>query len=236
MTTKLPTKSRGADGRRDILLRKRHFTVSSDTIKEFLDSQNFIDLLRARNEGAQNALFEYGRTKLLGINIDPSRGLFHEDAEDIVEEVCITFLKNGCLSYEKSKGPFSHYFARTITVAGHYYLRQRSRLKVVDNQGCEKLKDRLGIRDENLSGEPEGGDLGKYLDLLSEKNRAAIALLFVEELSVEVIADKLGISQAVVRMRIFRGIEDLKKKLKGLDPRELQRQPRATEQRNRSRP
>ncbi len=161
--------------------------------------------------------------------------MFHEDAEDIVEEVCTTFLKNGCRSYEKSKGPFTHYFARTVTVAGHYYLRQRSRLKVVYYEDFEKLKDRLVNSGENLSGEPEGGDLGKYLDLVSEKNRAALALWFGEELSVDVIAEKLGISQAAVRMRIFRGIEDLKKKLKGSDPRELQRQPRATEQRNRSR-
>jgi len=203
---------------------------------EFIDRDDFIDRLRAGDEAAQIALWEYGRTHLIAINISPDRGLHKEDAEDILQEVCVTVLKNGCPSYEKSKGPFTHYFARTVTVAGYYYLRQRSRrLKVAYNEDCEKLKDRLVISSENLSGEPEGGDLGKYLDLLSKKNRAAIALLFVEDLSVEVIADKLGISQAAVRMRIFRGIEDLKKKLEGSDPRELQRQPRATEQRNRSR-
>ena len=207
----------------------------SDYYEEILDREDFIDLFRAGNKDKQIALFEYGRTKLLGINIDPSRGLSREDSEDIVEEVCITFLKNGCRSYKKSKGPFTHYFARTVTVAGHYYLRQRSRLKVVYNEDFEKLKDRLVISGENLSGEPEGGDLGKYLDLVSEKNHAALALCFVEELSVHVIAEKLGVSQAAVRRRIFRGIEDLKKKLKGSDPRELQRQPRRTEQRNRSR-
>ena len=208
---------------------------NTDCYQEILDREDFIDLFRAGDEDKQNALFGYGRTKLLGINIDPSRGLFQEDSEDIVEEVCITLLKNGCRSYEKSKGPFTHYFARTVTVAGHYYLRQRSRLKVVYNEDFEKLKDRLVNSGENLSGEPEGGDLGKYLDLVSEKNRAALALWFGEGLSVELIAEKLGISQAVVRRRIFRGIEDLKKKLKGSNPRELQRQPRATEQRNRSR-
>jgi RNA polymerase sigma factor (sigma-70 family) len=161
--------------------------------------------------------------------------LSQEDSEDIVEEVCITFLRHGCRSYKKSKGPFTHYFARTVTVAGRYYIRQRSRLKVVYNEDCEKLNDRLVISGENLSGEPESGDLGKYLDLLSEKNRVALALRFVEELSVDVIAEKLGISQAAVRRRISRGIEDLKKRLKGSDPRELQRQPRRTEQRNRRR-
>jgi RNA polymerase sigma factor (sigma-70 family) len=191
--------------------------------KETLDRDDFIDRIRADDEKAQIALFEYGRTYLLGINIDPPRGLFREDSEDIVEEVCITILKNGCPSYKKSKGPFTHYFARTVTVAGRYYLRQRRR------------RQKAGYSRENISGEPEGGDLGKYLELLSEKNRAALALWFGEELSVDVIAGKLGISQPAVRMRIFRGIEDLKKKLKGSDPRELQRQPRATEQRNRSR-
>ncbi len=208
---------------------------NTDCYEEILDREDFIDLFRAGDEDAQIALFEYGRTNLLRINIKPSRGLFHEDAEDIVEEVCTTFLKNGCRSYKKSKGPFTHWFARTVTVAGYYYLRQRSRLKVVYNEDCEKLKDRLVTSGENLSGEPEGEDLGKYLDLLSEKNRAALALWFVEELSVDVIAEKLGISQAAVRGRIFRGIEDLKKKLKGSDPRELQRQPRRTKQRNRRR-
>src|SRR5258708_34076366 len=113
-------------------------------------------------------------------------------------EVCKTMIKKGCWSYEKSKGPFKHYFARTVTVRGHYYLRQRSRLKGGYNEDCEKLEDRLVISGENLSGEREGGDLGKYLNLLSEKNRVALALWFVEELSVEVIAEKLGISQAAV--------------------------------------
>lgn len=201
--------------------------------KEILDRDDFIDRFRAGDEDAQVALWEHARTKLLRINIKPSRGLFHEDAEDIVEEVCTTFLKSGCPSYNKRKGPFSHWFARTVTVAGYYYLRHRSRLKLVYNEDCEKPKDLLVSIVKNLSGKPEGGDLGKYLDLLSEKNRTALTLWFVEELSVEVIAEKLGISQSAVRKRISRGIEDLKTQLKGTDPRELQRQPGATEQQNR---
>lgn len=204
--------------------------------KEILDRDDFIDRLRARDQDARAALFEYGRTNLLPINIKPSRGLFHEDAEDIVEEVSTTFIKSGCPSYKKRRGPFSHYFARIVTVAGHYYQRQRSRLKLVYyDEDSETPRELFTRTIENLSGEPEDGDLGKYLNLTSEKNGVALTLWFVESKSVEIIAEELGITQSAVRKRISRGIDDLKTQLKGTDPREIQTHPGAIKQRKRRR-
>ncbi|MEQ1879240.1 MAG: sigma factor-like helix-turn-helix DNA-binding protein, partial [Bdellovibrionia bacterium] len=60
--------------------------------------------------------------------------------------------------------------------------------------------------------EASNDDLKKLLASLPEDFRRPIELLKLEELSVEEVAAKLGLSPSAVKMRIHRGFKLLKKK------------------------
>ena len=143
-------------------------------------------------------------------------------------------LKNGIQSYDKSRAPFSHYFAKIVKVAGSYYQRQRNRKNDASSNDCEESRQSVTMNSENISGRPGSGDLDRYLQPLSAKTRAAMVLRFDEDLSVDLIAERLGVTQAVVRMRISRGLQQLRTEMKGLDPRGPQRT-RRSRQRNQRR-
>ena len=198
--------------------------------KDFIDRDDFIDLFRSENEEAEIALWEYGCQHFVRINIHRSRGLSRADAEDIWSEVYTKFLKRKCRSYKKSKAPFKWWARKVVKRAGAYYLRsRRNELTLEHIENYDELKSRNYLYHENLGGEEESGGLDKYLDPLSEKIRVVLMLMFDEGLTVDLIAEKLDLTESAVRMRISRGLQKLRELLKGSDPRELQRRRRTTE-------
>ncbi len=137
-----------------------------------------------------------------------------EDAEDVVQETLrVTFSKLHKLQDPDSLGRWMRRVNRNIAL---YVLRKRrterkatKRLAEVKAGGAESEEDRpisdgWDIRDAVI----------RSVDALPDSLRAVVTLRYVEDLSYEEIAGRLGVSLATVKVRMFRAHELLQKRLR----------------------
>lgn len=189
---------------------------------ELIDREDFIDLFRAGNEEAEIALWDYGVRHYVRIN--RYLRLAGVDAYDVWMEVYLDFFETRCPTYDKSIIAFKWWARMVVKRAGWRRLREQKAFRCVSLEDCEELRSPVGTNCENESGESESEGLVKHaIKQLSETYQSVLLLRFDEELSNDLIAERLGITECAVAMRVSRGLQKLRQLLKGWRPRELHR-------------
>jgi RNA polymerase sigma-70 factor, ECF subfamily len=79
----------------------------------------------------------------------------------------------------------------------------------------QKLVDRIGAEPERMIAEPELDELGAHLATLPRQQRLAIALFYIDQLSITEVAEALGISAGAVKFHLHQGRERLRGTLLG---------------------
>ncbi|MCX7804499.1 MAG: RNA polymerase sigma factor, partial [Planctomycetota bacterium] len=137
-----------------------------------------------------------------------------EDAEDVVQETLrVTFAKLHKLQDPDSLGRWMRRVNRNIAL---YVLRKRRAERKATKRLAEvKAGEAEGGGDRPI---PDGWDIRdaviRSVDALPDTLRAVVTLRYVEDLSYEEIAGRLGVSLATVKIRMFRAHELLQKRLR----------------------
>lgn len=142
----------------------------------------------------------------------------HHDAEDAAQEVFLRLCQQGEAARLQIRDPRAWLAQVTWRVAV-----ARSRRHPVVNLDQEtldlalqQLRDRTPGSEQQVAGAEALAMVAALIDKLPEKERAALLLSSVEELSNSEIAAALKASEASVRGRIFRARQMLKQKLNGI--------------------
>ena len=188
---------------------------------EILDRDDFIDRFRAGDDDALIALWEYSVMHLF--RIIHYLQLPDLDAEDLLMKVYLDWCERKCPSYDKSKGPFKRWARVVVKRAGLNKLKERRLFRHVSLEEYKEIASPENLDCENISGERESEvPVKQAVEQLSETYRVPLSLRYYEGLPIDVIAEKLSITQPAVRVRISRGLQKLREILKGSKPRELQ--------------
>lgn len=142
------------------------------------------------------------------------------EADDLLQDVFV-LIQRLYTSFDRSKGSARHWilqmtYRRAISrrrylTSRHFYSNLAlddvaARLSGPDKPGgfADTLQERLGISEKDMEG---------IFQELSDDQRKALMLRFVEGYTLPEIAEKLGQSKANVKNHYFRGLEKLRKQL-----------------------
>lgn len=171
-------------------------------------------LISKGNHKAFTQLFDRYSRRVLGY----SRRILgrQEAAEEISQEVWMKVIK--AASNYNDEGKFSSWL---ITITRNSCLnRIQDRSEISDKHDAfdeGKMVDGAADLESTLLGKHETKSVKKAFDQLSELQRAAISLRWLEELSYEEIAVQLKTSVPSVKSLIFRARQNLQDILGGLD-------------------
>lgn len=124
------------------------------------------------------------------------------DAEDAVHDVFIKYMKT--LTVFRDEEHVKSWLIRVTCNVCHDVQRQRKHRNHVSLDELSQMPASTEGVDTDSMG------LQQMLAQVSEKNRAAIVLHYLEDYPVEKVADILGLSLSAVKMRLMRGREELK--------------------------
>ncbi|MDR3211707.1 MAG: RNA polymerase sigma factor [Planctomycetota bacterium] len=132
--------------------------------------------------------------------------------EELVQDVFVeAFLHLGDW---RGEAPFGHWLARIATFTGYRYWRRRERQKKeIPLEGEREELSAPPVEEETVRGNPEAAAilLHELLALLPASDRLLLSLVYQEELSTAEIALRLGLSRALVPMRVFKAKLKLKR-------------------------
>ncbi|PKR77554.1 RNA polymerase sigma factor SigW [Halalkalibacillus sediminis] len=141
----------------------------------------------------------------------------HHDAQEIAQETFFKAYKN-IHTFKKQK-KFSPWLYRIATNLAIDYMRKKKPISILDNE--IKGSEQLTMLDQIESNEPSpdqafekkatNEELQYHLLQLPEKYRAVIVLRYIQELSLQEIADILDLPLGTVKTQIHRGRDVLKK-------------------------
>lgn len=184
-------------------------------------SNDFFERYRAGNEEATITLWEYGKKHLIPFLC--SLGFSYADAQDIWYETHFTFFEGKCPTYDPSRAPFGAWLRTVVKNVARYELRKRKHFPHEPFDECEELLI------PKPSAQKEGGKSDLMLlverarEELGKTHEIVIGLRFDEGLPFGLIAETLRISESAARMRVSRGIQQLRLISKGLKSGELPR-------------
>lgn len=138
------------------------------------------------------------------------------EADDLLQDIFL-LIHRLCTTFDSSKGS-ARFWIRQLTyrraISRRRQLTSRQFYTRVDlNDMVEQLADpRVNISqfENSLDGIRGNRDLQKLFEELSENQRQALFLRFVEGYTIEEIAEKLGQSRANIKNHYFRGLEKLR--------------------------
>jgi RNA polymerase sigma-70 factor (ECF subfamily) len=140
----------------------------------------------------------------------------HHDAQDIAQATFVAAFR-GLHGYDRSR----RFRGWILGIARNLCCdalaeRPRERPVGIGLEELEGLDERTKARSKLHSGQEEDDKvLRSKLGLLPEDKRVVLALRYLEGLSREEIATKLGISIDAVAQRIYRGLKELRRLLPG---------------------
>jgi RNA polymerase sigma-70 factor (ECF subfamily) len=142
----------------------------------------------------------------------------HHDAEDVAQEVFLRLCQQDDAARNQIRDPRAWLAQVTWRVA---VARNRRRPVVNLDQGAldlalQQLRDTAPASEAQVAGAEALAMVEALIARLPEKERAALLLSSMEELSNSEIAAVLKASEASVRGRIFRARQMLKQKLNGI--------------------
>jgi RNA polymerase sigma-70 factor (ECF subfamily) len=109
----------------------------------------------------------------------------------------------------KAKAPFLHWLKKIGTRTGYRYWKERDRQKrflpLEDFDFAERS------RDEEIAPAEAAEILHALLDRLDKAERLVLTLMYFEDCSIKEIAQRMGWTQAAVKMRALRARKKIKK-------------------------
>lgn len=177
-------------------------------------------LLQARegNKEALRLLFEENKKKIFSLAYYYTKNA--EDAEDILQE---TFIK-ACrflnkFNFEDGAG-FSPWLYRIGINCSIDYLRRnrKGRGKTLEAESLENISSADADSDpEHIQRHKEIREkVDQVLNILSGQQRMVFVLRHYQELSTKEIAEYMNSSEGSVKKQLFRAVQTLKERLKGL--------------------
>jgi len=129
-----------------------------------------------------------------------------QDAADLTQDVFIR-----AYTYLWRYNPQKKFFTWLYTIALNIIKNHIKKNRQYKNARTQDLKERQYSKNQNSS---EAQDINIYLSGLDVQTRALIIMKYVQELSFEEIAQITGKSISAVKMRVYRGLESLREKIK----------------------
>ena len=134
----------------------------------------------------------------------------HHRAEDLVQDAFVRI--TGRFGHLRSRDAFGSYLNRTIVNLA----KDHGRRTHLERRELQKERAALARAEQpvmpDLAGRKEILDV---LVLLPYRQRAAVVLRYYQDLSEQQVADNLGCSLSAARSLITRGMETLRKQLRG---------------------
>lgn len=142
--------------------------------------------------------------------------LSKEDSEDIIQEVFIKAYENLYRLKNKEK-LYSWLFRITVNTMNTHFKRKKQYTSVDNNVLLNIQCDSKDTPEEILQVKEENIELLKRLSALSEEQKNAMVLKYVQGFSYKEVGEILGIKEETVKTKLFRA----KKKLHALNKNKL---------------
>ena len=138
------------------------------------------------------------------------------EADDLLQDIFL-LIHRLCTTFDSSKGSARFWILQMTyrrAISRRRYLTSRhfyNRLDL-DDAAAQFADPRAwtGQIEDSLDGRLGRGELQKIFEELSENQRQALLMRFVEGYTIEEIAEKLGQSRANIKNHYFRGMEKLR--------------------------
>lgn len=143
------------------------------------------------------------------------------EADDLLQDIFL-LIHRICTTFDSSKSSARFWILQMTyrrAISRRRYLTSRhfyNRLDL-DDVAAQFADPRawIGQIEDSLDGRLRTGELQKVFEELSDNQRQALLLRFVEGYTIEEIAEKLGQSRANIKNHYFRGLERLRKHVFG---------------------
>jgi len=192
--------------------------VYAQRVPAAVNEQTDDDLMRDLAHGQEDALGPlYGRYASLVFHL-ANQSLDRPAAEEIVQEVFLTIWR-GAGSFDPMQGSFRAWLLRLVHWKILNELRRRRRRpteqkdEASDEDRFQQLAD-LGPGPEERAWQNEHGKIvHSALDALPPKQRQAVAMAFLEDMTHEQVAQALDIPLGTAKTRIRTGLQVLRMQL-----------------------
>ena len=177
------------------------------------------ELVSEAQQGREQAFSELmGRYKERAIRMAYTQVGNYEDAKDVSQEAFVKTFR--ALGRFESKAKFSTWFYRILMNAANDFLRKR-RLKNFlvwkKNETMEtffeNVADTRSSPDESLQSRELGERMSRAVQKLPEKQRWIFTLRFLENLTLEQIAETTGLALGTVKASLHFAIQKFKKEM-----------------------
>jgi RNA polymerase sigma-70 factor, ECF subfamily len=167
--------------------------------------------LRALDESTLSKVFEYLLPRIRRLAIH--RGATESDADEVVSEVLLYLVRDPDRLAELASA--GHLMPYCFTIARNFLVHQawRTRKHTLSTVGLEELQiDQIAINDRSALQEKDLL-LEEALSALDEDSRKLIAMRYFEGRTTQEIAETLGLSATLVKVRLHRIVQRLRKTL-----------------------
>ena len=158
------------------------------------DQDAYAGIVERHNVAVQKQMRNFSR--------DP--GIIEELTQDVFVEAYVGLAKF------RGDAPFRHWLSRIATLTGykHWKKKDKDKKTVPLAEGMEPE-----AREPTETGNPEEAAklLFELLELLSADDRLAMTLMYLEHLSQDEIAERMGWTRVMVAVRIYRAKQKLRK-------------------------
>jgi RNA polymerase sigma-70 factor (sigma-E family) len=132
-------------------------------------------------------------------------------AEDLVQDAFVRLA--GRLVHLRDQSAFDAYLRRTVVNLSNSHFRRRK----VERAFLESARNAVGSQASQAPSAEDREDLWRALGRLSGRQRAAVVLRFYEDRSEREVADILKCRPGTVKSLVSRGLETLRKEIRGED-------------------
>jgi RNA polymerase sigma-70 factor (sigma-E family) len=132
-------------------------------------------------------------------------------AEDLVQDAFVRLA--GRLVHLRDQSAFDAYLRRTVVNLSNSYFRR----KKVERAFLDSARSAAGMRGSQAPSVEDREDLWRALGRLSARQRAAVVLRFYEDLPEREVAEILKCPPGTVKSLVSRGLETLRKEIRGED-------------------
>lgn len=143
------------------------------------------------------------------------------EADDLLQDIFL-LIHGKCAMFDASRGPARFWILQMTyrrAISRRRYLASRHFYNRLDlDEAAAQFADPrawTGQIEDSLDGRLGAGELQKVFEELSQNQRQALMLRFIEGYTIEEIAEKLGQSRANIKNHYFRGLEKLRKHIFG---------------------
>lgn len=164
------------------------------------------ELLQLVAQGNMRAYRELvGRYLVMGVKIAERMLGNRQDAEDVMQEVCVKMWRES--PKWKPQAKFSTWLYRVIINA---CIDRRRRFAPVTTDAFDEILDDRPLAEEVLIKRQRAQSVKIALQLLPDRQRAAITLNYYEEMSNQEAAEAMGIALGAYQQLLFRARQSLK--------------------------